>query len=241
MIIKRTEDGWIAVPLIPGTVIATLPDGPFATSTKLVNALCGDRYRVRLVQPIRFDKDDEDKDVSSLVLLTSLRQRQPQVEQPLDEHVNKVYEWAKVFAEKLKLGEPFREALLFAARWHDEGKKAKLWQRYIGNLKYDAPFLGKSAKWCDPKKLAFYRHEFGSLLRIEYPERHQTQCVPPTDPETRDLALHLIAALRHIMATRVLISITASTKSSLYKNVKQLTSKPSVGSLDSSASMDGGD
>ena len=56
------------------------------------------------------------------------------------------------------------------------------------------PPLGKSAKWCDPKKHSGYRHEFGSLLRIEYPQRHQTECDPPVDPGIRDRALHLIAA-----------------------------------------------
>ena len=193
-IIKRTDEGWIAEPLMPGRIVATMPDGALATSTKLVNSLRGDRYQVGLVQPIEFDEDDENTVLRSLVLLTPLSKRQQQEEQPLDEHVEMVFEWAKVFAEKLKLGEPFCEALLFAAKWHDEGKKSKFWQGYIGNPNYDEPLLGKSAKWCDPKKLAGYRHEFGSLLRIENTSRHQTKCVLPSKLDTRDLALHLIAS-----------------------------------------------
>ncbi len=147
---------------------------------------------MQFVQPIEFNQDDEP--VRCLVSLAPLLERPKSQEQDLSFHVDQVEHFARLIVEKLKLGEPFREALLFAAKWHDEGKKAKLWQRYIGNPNYSEPLLGKSAKWCDPKKLSRYRHEFGSLLRLEHPQRHQTNCELPADPDTRDLALHLIAA-----------------------------------------------
>ncbi|MDZ4745315.1 MAG: type I-U CRISPR-associated helicase/endonuclease Cas3 [bacterium] len=192
VIIERSDDGWSAKPLIPGTTIATLPDQPSETSTELVNELRGDLYRVQFVQPIEYNQDDEP--VRSLVSLVPLLQRPESQEQDLSFHVDRVEKVARLIAEKLNLSDLFREALLFAAKWHDEGKKAALWQRYIGGPNSNGQPLGKSANWCDPKKLSGYRHEFGSLLRIEHPQRLQTKCVPPTDSDALDLAMHLIAA-----------------------------------------------
>lgn len=195
VLIKRRDERWTAEPLIPETQIATLPDGDFETSTELVNELRGDQYRVRLVQPIKYDPDDDDQVVEALVVLSPLYQQKPPEKQYLDEHVGNVVKAAELIAAKLNLSQPFREALRFAAKWHDEGKKADLWQRYIGRTK-DEAFVGKSAKWRDPKKLARYRHEFGSLLRLEHKrsELHPADCDLPDDPHIRDLALHLIAA-----------------------------------------------
>ena len=171
-----------------------LPDSikpNYSKSTDLINALRKTGFRVRLVQPMEFN--DEGEAVISLVALVPVRQQRQAEEQALVDHVQAVETTAKAIANKLKLVEPFRSALLFAAKWHDEGKKADIWQRYIGGKDGQLP-LGKSAKWCDPKKLSGYRHEFGSLLRIEYPDQHQTTCVLPNDPDLKDLALHLIAA-----------------------------------------------
>ena len=96
-------------------------------------------------------------------------------------------------ANELGLKDPVRAALLFAARWHDEGKKADIWQRFIGRTDENDPPLGKAATTRGGKLLHGYRHEFGSLLRIHHPGRHATDCNLPPDSETRDLALHLIA------------------------------------------------
>lgn len=195
LIKRREDDRWTAEALIPQANIATLPDpgDDFETSTKLVNELRGDQYRVRLVQPIRFNDDDEV--VESLVLLVPSRQVPERDEQELNQHVEKVEDFARRIADKLKLSAPFRAALLFAAKWHDEGKKATLWQRYIGGTGSE-PYIAKSAKWCDPRKLSGYRHEFGSLLRLEHEQSalHPAGCNLPDDPHIRDLALHLIAA-----------------------------------------------
>ncbi len=195
VVIKRTDEGWTAEDLIPGTTIATLTGDVFDTSTKLVNELRSDQYRVRLVQPIEYDSDDDDKVLKAIVVLSPLRRQTPPKKQSLDDHVGKVVNVAERLANQLNLGQPFREALLFAAKWHDEGKKARLWQRYIGRTD-DEPFVGKSAEWRDPKKLSGYRHEFGSLLRLEHEQSalHPADCGLPDDPNTRDLALHLIAA-----------------------------------------------
>jgi CRISPR-associated endonuclease/helicase Cas3 len=195
VLIERTEEGWKASRFPGGK---PLPDSInlkpiYERSTELIKDLQKNDtgLRVRLVQPIAFD--DEGEVLKSLLALAPMRQKPPQEEQLLSDHVQAVEAATKAIAGKLKLPEPFRSALLFAAKWHDEGKKAPIWQRYIGGANGQPP-LGKSAKWCDPKKLSGYRHEFGSLLCIEHPSQHQTACVLPDDPDAKDLALHLIAA-----------------------------------------------
>jgi CRISPR-associated endonuclease/helicase Cas3 len=191
VIVERSDGGWRALRRLDGQPLPDSIASNYPKSTGLIDDLREPGFRVRLVQPIQLG--DEGEPVTMLVALAPVRQRPPRAEQTLDEHVKAVECAAKLIAEKLKLREPFRAALLFAAQWHDEGKKAGIWQRYIGG-KDGQPPLGKSAKWCDPKKLGGYRHEFGSLLRIANCGRHQTACVQPDELEVKDLALHLIAA-----------------------------------------------
>lgn len=196
VLIQRSEDGWSVEPLPGGEL---LPgrwelETRYATSTDLVNAIRQQSgLNVRLLRAIEKNADGED--IRALVCLAAVAPTQGNgVEQSLDEHVALVVKEAERIAEELALPEPFRSALLFAAAWHDEGKRAPIWQRYIGGPGADGGPLGKSAKWRNPKLLASYRHEFGTLLRLTYPGQLQTQCDLPTDPEVKDLALHLIAA-----------------------------------------------
>jgi CRISPR-associated endonuclease/helicase Cas3 len=153
---------------------------------------------VRLVQTIGFD-DDGDA-IRALICLSPVRAKQPRRKQLLEGHVTAVECEAQRLVAALKLEEPFRSALLFAAQWHDEGKKADRWQRYIGGPDQKGRPLGKSAEWRDPKLLAGYRHEFGSLLRIPKDEfrRYCTDLerniAPERQDDAYDLALHLIAA-----------------------------------------------
>src|SRR5262249_33762352 len=102
---------------------------------------------------------------------------------------------ARRIADALDLAEhnPFRVALLFAARWHDEGKKAVVWQRFVYGSDAAGQYKGKSSKTRDPKSLGGYRHELGSLLRLHQPARCKTPCTLPADAEACELALHLIA------------------------------------------------
>jgi CRISPR-associated endonuclease/helicase Cas3 len=84
--------------------------------------------------------------------------------------------------------------LLLAAKWHDEGKKGRIWQVFANNPDPNAPPLGKMAQSRDPRSLRGYRHEFGSLLRIQHPERcGTTGCDLSLGSDAHDLALHLIA------------------------------------------------
>ncbi|MFA7236701.1 MAG: type I-U CRISPR-associated helicase/endonuclease Cas3 [Phycisphaeraceae bacterium] len=192
VLIERTDDGWKALPLPGGKPLPELIEPAYEKSTDLINALRKTGLQVRLVQPIAFNNEGET--MKSLVALAPVRQQQQSEEQLLDEHISAVEKEAARLADALLRDNKIANAALrFAAKWHDEGKKAAIWQRYIGGKDSQMP-LGKSAKWCDPRKLSGYRHEFGSLLRVVHPGQCSTVCILPDDSDVRDLALHLIAA-----------------------------------------------
>ncbi len=107
--------------------------------------------------------------------------------QLLDEH----QAWAEVRARRLAkalgLDDELVEVLALATRLHDEGKRATGWQRA-----FHAPRDGVYAKTEGPidyRLLDGYRHELGSLLRVQSDER-----ILKLSEEHRDLVLHLIAA-----------------------------------------------
>ena len=197
--ITRSEKGWIARPFPTG---ASMPDcwnvkELQPTSTRLVKQLQqSSGLRVRLVQPVR---RDEEGDLCSLVCLAPSPKPTKSQEQTLDEHVSLVEKEADRLASALLASDNVASAALrFAAKWHDEGKKADRWQRYIGRNE-NAPLLGKSAEWRDPTLLAGYRHELGSLLRIaqndtsHYFADPALKLTPEQQRGALELALHLIA------------------------------------------------
>lgn len=196
VMMRRTEDGhWTPESLSGGTAIAERQQiaKDYPTSTALLNALRQTKRRIRLVLPI--DRNVDDEIVRSLVLLSPTSNFDKSEDQLLTKHVGLVECEARRIADALGLAEsnPVRVALLFGARWHDEGKKADIWQRFVRRVE-DEDFKGKSSRTRDPKSLRGYRHEFGSLLRIQHPERcGTTGCELPTDADARELALHLIA------------------------------------------------
>jgi len=107
--------------------------------------------------------------------------------QLLDEHQSWTEERARRLATVLALDGELADALALAARLHDEGKRAPLWQRA-----FNARAGGVYAKTEGPinyRLLDGYRHELGSLLSVENDERVRT-----LSEEHRDLVLHLIAA-----------------------------------------------
>ncbi|MBW3595644.1 MAG: type I-U CRISPR-associated helicase/endonuclease Cas3 [Planctomycetes bacterium] len=194
LLIRRADDRqWIAESM-PGVAISERLqlEATYSTSTQLFADLRKNDLRIRLVQPIELD--DEGDAVRSLVMLSPISKKNKPEDQSLNDHVGAVECEARRIADALRLeaNDPVRIALLFAARWHDEGKKADIWQRFVyGDA---ANYKGKSSKTRDPKSLLGYRHEFGSLLRIQHPDRcGTTGCVLPTDPDAHELALHLIA------------------------------------------------
>jgi CRISPR-associated endonuclease/helicase Cas3 len=196
ILIVRSDDGWWTPKPLPGLTIpkdVTLKPS-YDKSTALFNDLKGANLRVRLVQPIKLD--DEGDAVQSLVILAPAPKKKGKDDQLLTDHVSAVEAEAKRIADALHLsdGDLMRIALLFAAKWHDEGKKAPIWQVFANNPDPTRPPLGKMAQSRDPKSLRGYRHEFGSLLRLHYPKRcGTTGSGLSVHPDARELALHLIA------------------------------------------------
>lgn len=119
--------------------------------------------------------------------------------QLLKEHQSSTEGHARRLAKALDLDDKHAHVLVLAARLHDEGKRAPRWQRA-----FKAPVGGIYAKTEGPinyRLLEGYRHELGSILRVESDAR-----IHALSDEQRDLALHLIAA--HHGFARPLISTT---------------------------------
>ena len=115
------------------------------------------------------------------------RSLSPKQAQKLDEH----QEWAACKARKLVdslgLTGDIGDAIVLAARLHDEGKRADNWQRAF-SADADGPYAKTTGPF-KPGVLAGYRHEFGSLAHIE---RNETFRALPED--LQNLVLHLVAA-----------------------------------------------
>jgi CRISPR-associated endonuclease/helicase Cas3 len=103
---------------------------------------------------------------------------------PLDEHLQRTEFWAHRIAEQLGLLE-WRRAFACAGRWHDLGKRRRVWQRSIKN--YWEPPLAKGPM--QPSELSYYRHELGSLHDALTDADFNQLTV-----DERDLALHVVAA-----------------------------------------------
>lgn len=107
--------------------------------------------------------------------------------QLLEEHQSWAEEAANRIAKQLALPEPYARMLQVAARLHDEGKRAQIWQRA-----FNAPRDGTYAKTTSRpnlQRLDHYRHELGSLPYAEREPRVQA-----LDAPLRELCLHIIAA-----------------------------------------------
>ena len=104
--------------------------------------------------------------------------------QSLRDHAEQVADCARAFVRRLELPREEADALVTAARLHDDGKAAQRWQNAMNAPDEGRPYA-KTAGRGNPRLLEGYRHEFGSLLKAE------VQNLPN---DTRDLILHLIAA-----------------------------------------------
>jgi CRISPR-associated endonuclease/helicase Cas3 len=118
-------------------------------------------------------------------------------EQTLSDHSEVARNIARRLAKSLGLPRDYVELLALAARLHDEGKDFWRWQRA-----FNAPRGAVYAKTTGPlnlKLLDGYRHEFGSLIKIDRDAEFQRL---PSD--LQNLLLHLVAA--HHGNARPLIS-----------------------------------
>lgn len=116
----------------------------------------------------------------------------PSRAQLLDEHEAWTEQEALSLAARLGLGDAYASMLALAARLHDEGKRARSWQRAFGVSDAEMKrghVYGKTTYRPNLALLARYRHELGSLPRAEQDARVRT-----LTPELRDLCLHLIAS-----------------------------------------------
>lgn len=103
------------------------------------------------------------------------------------DHTDDVVRNLERMIQHLPLSDQLKRAVILAARFHDLGKKRELWQRSIGNPE-PTNWLAKSGGEKVTREITLYRHEFGSLLDVEYEAEFNS-----LDEEMRDLVLHLIA------------------------------------------------
>lgn len=173
-----------------------LPDGEPPVPFRIVVRAPEERFddanwRVRLRLPLETSADEE---VVRLLVIEKWRHtgateddRSSGPPQLLDEHQRETAAHADAIARALGLSDAHRQALVIAARLHDEGKRAARWQRA-----FRAPPGGVYAKTAGPvnvRLLDGYRHELGSLVHARSDEELRTL---PRD--LQDLVLHLIAA-----------------------------------------------
>ena len=111
----------------------------------------------------------------------------------LENHTNAVVQIAEAFAKRLNLDPEIARSLKLAARWHDLGKKRKLWQRSIGNPEYPQKCLAKSGCGMMQIHLGHYRHELGSLIDATKDATNDPEFAALSQ-NAKDLTLHLIAA-----------------------------------------------
>ncbi|KAB2839094.1 MAG: type I-U CRISPR-associated helicase/endonuclease Cas3 [Burkholderiales bacterium] len=114
--------------------------------------------------------------------------------QGLTEHQSWTAERARSIGERLGLPDDYVRALCMAARLHDEGKRAKPWQRAFHAERDKKKFgisddLAKTRGPINQAVLGRYRHELGSLPRAAGDA--ELQRLPK---ELQALVLHLIAA-----------------------------------------------
>lgn len=134
----------------------------------------GEASRWLIVEKWRYDAATEDDRSAA----------NPQL---LDEHECWAEDRARRLAKALGFEEEYENLLALEARLHDEGKRAERWQRAF-NARKDGIY-GKTEGPINYGLLDGYRHELGSLLRIEDDDR-----VKKLSQEQRDLLLHVIAA-----------------------------------------------
>ncbi|WP_437194488.1 type I-G CRISPR-associated helicase/endonuclease Cas3g [Planctomicrobium sp. SH527] len=126
---------------------------------------------------------------------------------PWEQHTSDVCQGADAIGRRLLGDDPeLADALSLAASLHDLGKRRTLWQQNIGNPNpacwYAKSGLDPVTKqiW-QPQSSSRYRHEFGSLMDVLYPNttvgQEQVEIferVQRLSPVMKDVVLHLVAA-----------------------------------------------
>jgi CRISPR-associated endonuclease/helicase Cas3 len=102
-------------------------------------------------------------------------------------HVKDVEDRLAEIVDKLPLDDGLRRVLKLAAKFHDHGKRRKLFQFVLANPNYPRIVLAKSGKK-GGRVEERYRHEFGSLLDLQKEPEFQA-----LSDDEKDLVLHFIA------------------------------------------------
>ncbi|MFT3883283.1 MAG: type I-U CRISPR-associated helicase/endonuclease Cas3 [Gemmatales bacterium] len=97
-------------------------------------------------------------------------------------HVDDVVRSVGRIVANLTLDDSLKQAIVTAAKFHDHGKRRKLFQTVLGNRNYSDVMLAKSGAK-GTRVVEKYRHEFGSLINV----------LEENLGEHRELILHLIA------------------------------------------------
>lgn len=102
-------------------------------------------------------------------------------------HVADVVSHTKAIVNALPLDQTLKDTIVFAAKYHDHGKKRRQFQIMLNNRNYPESVLAKSGK--KGSRIAeTYRHEFGSLIDVQMEKDFQE-----LPKESQQLVLHLIA------------------------------------------------
>jgi CRISPR-associated endonuclease/helicase Cas3 len=107
-------------------------------------------------------------------------------------HTDDVRDNAAAYLANLPLPQELKDAVVLAARWHDLGKRRKLFQTILGNFKYPGTVLGKSGKK-GGRVPELYRHELGSLVDVLDEKQPYRAEFDKLSGDMRDVVLHLIA------------------------------------------------
>jgi len=169
-------------------------DGEYKSINKAVRQISKTLSKsVSLILPLRLPiEGDEEATARYLVLLAEAKQAatdDPELASyestpRLKDHLEVAAKVASQITESLGLSDSLKEAVIKAARLHDLGKDRKCWQSAVFNNNPCDPWAKSGSQGMDWRRLAGYRHEFGSLLDAK----------KNLDHEERDLILHLIAA-----------------------------------------------
>lgn len=145
---------------------------------------------MRLIRRVPLPGGGEDSDPDYWYWFGLGNEGDPSAKQPVEwcVHVGDVERRAKEIVDKLPLDDGLRWSLKLAAKFHDHGKRRRLFQTVLGNPNYSNVLLAKSGKK-GGRVEERYRHEFGSLVDVE----DEKEFLELTD-DKQDLVLHLIAA-----------------------------------------------
>src|SRR5579883_524181 len=143
---------------------------------------------MRLVRRINVAESDEEPPQYWSWYVREAGSRAATAAQELDVHSASAERIARGLAARAGLPDTEAEAIAFAAKWHDAGKRRAVWQRSIGNREYPDRVLAKSGPEMQGAATK-YRHEFGSL--IDMAKTEEFRALPP---EMQDLVLHVVAA-----------------------------------------------